>query len=112
MENTPAGQSILRVQAYDGDDASNAAVSYRIKDAQALSHLPVTIENSTGWIVTTRELDWEEGNLYEFVVVATDGGEPPKSSTASVIIRVQDVNDSKCMQNFICYQNTSCSQFV
>lgn len=89
LENTPAGQSILRVQAYDADDGPNAVVSYRIKDAYALSHMPLTVDNQTGWIVTTRELDWEEGNLFEFVVVAQDHGEPPRSSTASVIIRVQ-----------------------
>lgn len=89
LENSGTGQSVLRVQAYDADDGQNAVVTYKIKDAHALAHMPLMVEEKTGWIVTTRDLDWEEANLYEFVVIAQDDGQPPKSSTASVIIRVQ-----------------------
>ncbi|RWS15474.1 hypothetical protein B4U79_12965 [Dinothrombium tinctorium] len=93
VENTPQGQSILRVQAYDPDEGQNSAITYSIKNAETLN-MPLTIDEQTGWIVTTKELDWEQGNLYEFTVVARDAGVPFRSSSASVIIRIQDVNDN------------------
>ncbi|RWS32013.1 hypothetical protein B4U80_09028, partial [Leptotrombidium deliense] len=71
IENTPQGQSILRVQAYDPDEGQNAAISYSIRNYETLK-MPLTIEEQTGWIITTKELDWEEGNTYEFTVVARD----------------------------------------
>lgn len=93
MENVPIGNSIVRVQAYDADDGQNSAISYQIRNANR-PDMPIGIDNQTGWIVTTRELDWEEANLYEFIVVAQDNGSPVLSSTANVIIRVQDLNDN------------------
>lgn len=94
MENTPKGTKILRVQAYDADDGLNSQINYSIKDYSSIPNFPLEIESSSGWILTTKDLDWEEGNLYEFTVIATDSGDPPKSSSASVIIRVNDLNDN------------------
>lgn len=93
MENVPIGSSIVRVQAYDADDGPNAAIFYSIRNANR-PDMPIAIDNQTGWIFTTRDLDWEEANLYEFAVVAHDNGTPPLSSSANVIIRVQDLNDN------------------
>uniref|UniRef100_T1K1W7 Uncharacterized protein n=1 Tax=Tetranychus urticae TaxID=32264 RepID=T1K1W7_TETUR len=106
IENTPPGTNVLRIQAYDDDDGDNARLTYYIKGALSINgqsetivgtlpnEMPLTINNETGWIMTTRQLDWEEGNLYEFSVIARDNGYPPKSSSANVIIRIQDVNDN------------------
>ncbi|CAG2102625.1 unnamed protein product [Medioppia subpectinata] len=93
LENSAIGSSIVRVQAYDADDGSNSAINYLIRNSNIVD-MPIAIDNQTGWVFTTRELDWEESSLYEFIVVAQDNGSPPLSATANVIIRVQDLNDN------------------
>lgn len=103
LENVPIGTSVVRVQAYDADDGENAQLSYHIEnsanqgttDYESRNNMPIAIDPLTGWIVTTRELDREEASLYEFTVVARDAGHPIQhTATASVIIRVQDLNDN------------------
>nr|CAD7592898.1 unnamed protein product [Timema genevievae] len=98
LESVPTGFSIVRVQAYDADEGDNAAISYslgpRDEGGGSTSELPVTVDEKTGWIYTTRELDREEQARYQFTVNAKDNGKPPKSATASVVITVQDVNDN------------------
>ncbi|KAI2798748.1 Cadherin EGF LAG seven-pass G-type receptor 2 [Blomia tropicalis] len=103
LENVPIGTSVVRVQAYDADDGENSQLSYHIQmgkntmamDESLNSMMPIAIDPTTGWIVTTRELDREEASLYEFSVVARDAGTPIQhTATASVIIRVQDLNDN------------------
>lgn len=93
MENVPVGHSIVRVQAYDADDGNNSLISYSIQSNRFIN-MPMMINKDTGWIVTTRVLDREENSLYDFVILASDHGSPVRSATASVIIRVQDINDN------------------
>ncbi|XP_042896981.1 protocadherin-like wing polarity protein stan isoform X2 [Parasteatoda tepidariorum] len=93
VENVPVGHSIVRVQAYDPDDGNNSLISYNIQPS-AYSNMPIDINKDTGWIVTTRILDREESSMYDFTVLASDHGSPVRSATASVIVRIQDVNDN------------------
>lgn len=58
-------------------------------------NLPITIDEKSGWVCTTRLLDRENNPKYQFQVVAEDGGDPPKSATASVVVTIQDVNDNE-----------------
>ncbi|XP_023244632.1 protocadherin-like wing polarity protein stan isoform X2 [Centruroides sculpturatus] len=92
IENVPIGHSIVRVQAYDADDGVNSQIVYVIQSK--IPDMSVTINKDSGWIVTTRELDREERSNYEFSVVASDQGQPSRSATARVIIRIQDINDN------------------
>lgn len=97
-ESVPIGTSVLRVQAYDGDKGLNALIKYSI-GARDLSgawteNFPITVNSETGWIHTTKQLDREQCSKYQFTVVATDSGEPPKSGSATVILTVTDVNDN------------------
>lgn len=94
LENSPKGHKVLHVQAFDSDDGVNAQLTYKIKDLESIPRFPFEIESNTGWIYATRNLDHEEGNLYEFTVIAEDAGTPSKSSTANVVIRIQDINDN------------------
>lgn len=91
-EGAPIGHSVLRVQAYDADDGPNSEIVYSIVPSEQL--LPFTVDSMSGWILTTRELDRETNAVYDFQVVAKDRGSPSRSSTTSVIIRVQDINDN------------------
>ena len=51
------------------------------------------IDRNTGLISTAASLDREQRTEYLLVVMATDSGLLAQSSTASVLVRVEDVND-------------------
>lgn len=72
LENVPVGYSILKIQAYDADEGSNAEVIYTIapRDASGgpVEDHPLTVDSRSGWITTTRELDRELQQKYMFQV--------------------------------------------
>lgn len=72
LESVPTGYSIVRVQAYDADEGDNAAIHYSIgprdSGGGSTEELPVAVDENSGWIFTTRELDREEQSKYQFVV--------------------------------------------
>ena len=62
------------------------------------SPLPFSVSfngNNTLLLILNRPLDREYVALYNFLIVATDGGIPPRSASLSVSIYVTDVNDNK-----------------
>ena len=89
-ELTPAGTDILNVTATDADTGNNAWISYSFQSGVDTSMFGL---RSNGWLYITRKLDREQQDVYRFKVVATDKGRIPKSSTADVVIYVDDVND-------------------
>ncbi|XP_053689361.1 protocadherin-like wing polarity protein stan isoform X2 [Sabethes cyaneus] len=92
LESVPVGYNIVRVQAYDSDEGSNAEISYSLQDRD--DNLPLAVDARTGWIHTIKPLDREEQSRYSFQVVAVDGGIPPKSASTSVVVTIQDINDN------------------
>ncbi|XP_043115735.1 protocadherin-16 [Puntigrus tetrazona] len=89
-ENLPAGTGFGRVSASDRDAGLNGRLSYR------LLHLDrhFQINSHTGEISTKLSLDRELQSSYQLVVVAQDGGTPPRSATGTAFITVQDENDN------------------
>ena len=53
-----------------------------------------TIDQSSGDIETSESLDRELVSEYHLVVMATDSGAVPRSSSVSVTVRVKDVDDN------------------
>ncbi|XP_033930567.1 cadherin EGF LAG seven-pass G-type receptor 1 isoform X1 [Pseudochaenichthys georgianus] len=92
LENVAIGYSVIHIQAIDGDAGENARLEYRLTDTTP--GFPFTINNSTGWITVSEELDRETTDFYTFGVEARDHGIPVMSSSASVSITVLDVNDN------------------
>ncbi|XP_061523757.1 cadherin EGF LAG seven-pass G-type receptor 1 isoform X2 [Phycodurus eques] len=92
LENVAVGYSVIHIQAIDGDSGENARLEYRLTDT--VPSFPFTINNSTGWITVSEELDRETTEFYSFGVEARDHGVPAMSSSASVSIMVLDVNDN------------------
>ncbi|XP_027005788.2 neural-cadherin [Tachysurus fulvidraco] len=86
-ETTPPGTSLLQVLARDCDTGLNAEISYFIQSQDfAIS--------SQGVVSPSRKLDYERPNhMYECVVVAVDKGAPSRTGTASIRIRMANVND-------------------
>ncbi|OXB67759.1 hypothetical protein ASZ78_010361 [Callipepla squamata] len=79
--------ALLQVTATDCDSKENAEILYYTlsPDFSITSH---------GTIFPARELDYERPNhLYEFIIMAVDKGEDPKTGTATVRIHISNVND-------------------
>ena len=93
-ENVPIGYSIVRIQAYDGDQGENSRITYSIVDAPTSEPLPFDIDSTTGWLTTTQPLDREGQSSYQFGVQAADNGSPRREAKATVIVQVQDRNDN------------------
>lgn len=92
-ENVAVFSSILTVTAEDRDGDTGAFIQYSLFDVD--DSLPFTIDNDTGVVRTTIELDREAVESYQFTVVAFNPlGTPMLSSTAAVTIIVTDINDN------------------
>ncbi|XP_044280259.1 neural-cadherin-like [Varanus komodoensis] len=87
LESVPIGTSLLQVLATDCDSGSNSEILYFIQSTD----FSITPE---GTINSNQRLNFERSNhMYEFVVIAVDKGHPPRTGTASVRIRMTNVND-------------------
>ena len=82
------------MSAQDQDSESNAAIGYQIMADLNNSTDFFSVDNSTGAVVTARMLDFELVQRYDFIVRATDGGEPALASDVSVTVTVTDTNDN------------------
>ncbi|XP_048389781.2 protocadherin-23 isoform X5 [Stegostoma tigrinum] len=91
------GSTFLRVRAQDPDAGANGTVRYAILEDDAGDRdIPLfEVDPLTGFISTTACLDRETHAMIRLLVVAQDLGEPPLSSTASVLLLVEDVNDNE-----------------
>ncbi len=92
LESVPIGYSVIHIQAIDSDSGENARLDYSLTDTTP--GFPFTINNSTGWVTVSSELDRETIEYYTFGVEARDNGVPVMSSSASVSITILDVNDN------------------
>ncbi|XP_053960463.1 protein dachsous [Anastrepha ludens] len=92
-ENAAIGASVLRIKATDADLGINARLVYSLaNETQWL----FAIDSKTGTITTAGPLDRERQYVYNFFVVATDGGRyNARSASVPVQIVVDDVNDNR-----------------
>ncbi|XP_045544873.1 protocadherin Fat 3 [Salmo salar] len=92
-ETMPVGTVILVVSAVDDDKGENGCITHSIAGLQAL---PFTIDQDSGELRTTRELDYEtSSDLYMFSVRASDWGSPyRRENEVNVTVRLINVNDN------------------
>ncbi|KAK2881970.1 hypothetical protein Q8A73_022480 [Channa argus] len=93
-ENSMIGTAVLQVFAQDQDTEKNAAVSYQILSDIYNSTDYFHIDSKSGLIFTARLLDYELIQRYNFIVRASDSGDPALSSDVSVTVIVTDTNDN------------------
>ncbi|XP_075276787.1 protocadherin-7 isoform X1 [Opisthocomus hoazin] len=94
-ENLQPNSPVGMVTVMDFDKGRNAELSLSIQPGdhdQAAGTF--SIENDTGTIFSTVSFDREQQTSYTFKVKAVDGGEPPRSATATVSLFVMDENDN------------------
>ncbi|XP_012288920.1 cadherin-99C [Orussus abietinus] len=83
-----ARKLIGRVHAEDADEGINAEVTYFAPD-----DVPFTVDPETGDVLTKIALDYEQNHEYKFVVTARDGAPEPRLATATVTVKVLDIED-------------------
>ncbi|XP_045205261.2 protocadherin beta-14-like [Mercenaria mercenaria] len=95
QENTAANTVILELSAVDKDENDFGKVSYKFSNrvSKKISEL-FQVNATSGKISTIGTIDFETDEEFNFQVVAYDHGINSKSSTASVIIKVIDINDN------------------
>ena len=95
LENLNIGSDVLQLFATDMDLSSHrdGQISYSISSD---GEVPFSINNN-GIIRLFNTLDREsdQNSTFSFAVFATDGGDPPQSGSATVVITVEDVNDNR-----------------
>ncbi|XP_071105938.1 protocadherin Fat 4-like [Haliotis cracherodii] len=92
-EDIGAGQHIGRVGATDADIGANHDLTYSLllEGTQVASF---QINSSSGEITTFRDLDYENETNHVLLVSAADHGDPARSTTVTVTVVVNDVNDN------------------
>ncbi|XP_040929728.1 protocadherin Fat 3 isoform X3 [Betta splendens] len=93
-ENSMIGTTVLQVFAQDQDSGRNAAVSYQILSDINNSSDYFHIDSKSGLVFTARLLDYELIQRYNFIVRATDSGDPALGADVSVNVIVTDTNDN------------------
>ncbi|CAJ0602376.1 unnamed protein product [Cylicocyclus nassatus] len=91
-EDAPIGTTVLSVFARDLDAGENGEIVYSLAEGEGHDYL--SINSKSGVIQTAGPLDRETLSLIRLDVIATDGGDPPRQSTAVVEIGITDVNDN------------------
>ncbi|XP_055980536.1 protocadherin gamma-B5 isoform X20 [Sorex fumeus] len=92
LENSVPGTIIALVKIHDQDSGENGEVNCRLE-----GDVPFQIISSSKNVyklVTDGTLDREQTPKYNITITATDRGQPPLSSSKSVILRIADVNDN------------------
>ncbi|XP_010899287.2 protocadherin-12 isoform X2 [Esox lucius] len=95
-ENNDVGFQVFKVEASDVDVELSGRVSYSIQESNELGTPTVSfsIHPTSGVVTAQQSLDYEMSPTYSFIVEAVDHGHPPLTSTAMVLIEIQDVNDN------------------
>ncbi|XP_051541220.1 protocadherin Fat 3-like [Myxocyprinus asiaticus] len=93
-ESMAVGTVILTVMAVDDDKGENGCVTYSIASLQPL---PFVIDQNTGELRTSKELDFESSlETYTFAIRASDWGSPyRRESEVNVTVKVLNNNDNQ-----------------
>ncbi|XP_041653154.1 protocadherin alpha-8-like [Cheilinus undulatus] len=95
QENVKIGTSIFRLNATDPDEGSNGEVEYSLGKTLMPKVFDIfELDKLTGEIRVSGGMDYEEKDLYELEIEASDKGTPPLTGECRVIIKIKDVNDN------------------
>lgn len=90
----PIKSVIAQVSAHDPDQDLNGQVTYSFtkRTLHNYGHL-FGINNITGEIYLRSIINYEKGSVYHLAVVAKDNGPESLPADATVLVKVEDVND-------------------
>lgn len=91
-EDESRGTPVIKLSATDADSSRrNHNIDYKI--VRGNTGAAFVINRQTGQVRLNSELDREIKGKYSLEIMAKDRGTPPKNSTTTVKITIQDVND-------------------
>ncbi|XP_038157736.1 protocadherin beta-16-like [Cyprinodon tularosa] len=103
VENAPKGTYVITVNASDIDSGLNAKITYSISKSKSGKATLFDIDDTTGTIYVTKEIDFEKDKKIEFRVEAKDQGGLTDSS--KVEIEIIDVNDNAPVINIMSFNS-------
>lgn len=90
-EDAEVNSLVTKVLATDSDKGINRKIRYSFVDSHR-EHFK--IEPESGIVTLLKPLDREQKALYNLTLRASDQGDPSLSTTTSLVVNVQDINDS------------------
>ncbi|KAI1229464.1 Protocadherin gamma-A7, partial [Lamprotornis superbus] len=95
-ELIPPGARFPLEMARDADAGSNSLLTYQLTSNPSFS---LSMKEKPGGkkqpeLVLERVLDREKQSSFELVLMAVDGGDPPRSGTVQIRVNVTDANDN------------------
>ncbi|XP_065146783.1 protocadherin Fat 3 [Paramisgurnus dabryanus] len=105
-ESVPVGTVILTVSAEDEDKGENGCITYSIASLQSL---PFIIDQNTGELRISKELDFETSlETYTFAVRASDWGSPyRRENEVNITVQVLNINDNRPL-----FERVSCKGMI
>ncbi|KAM4675296.1 protocadherin gamma-C5-like isoform 2-T2 [Discoglossus pictus] len=95
QENALLKSAIIKLNATDLDEGTNAEIEYFFDDHTSDSAKEVfDINRQTGEIYVKGMVDFEDSNFWEFSVRAVDKGVPELHGRCLIQVEVEDVNDN------------------
>lgn len=92
-ENAQNGSVVAAVSVIDFDEGPNSDTLVQIKGGNEHNHFRLDSNPSFDIVRVNGILDRERFSKYNLTIQATDNGSPPRTSTAFLIIHVNDIND-------------------
>uniref|UniRef100_A0A3P8V3G6 Cadherin domain-containing protein n=1 Tax=Cynoglossus semilaevis TaxID=244447 RepID=A0A3P8V3G6_CYNSE len=95
-ESSPIGERFSLNNAADPDVGSNSVKNYHLSSSEYFAIEIQTGRDGTKFadLVLKKPLDREQQSVHNLVLTAVDGGTPTRTGTASIVVRVLDVNDN------------------
>ncbi|NWV54305.1 PCDGC protein, partial [Daphoenositta chrysoptera] len=95
-ETTAPGSRFPLAEAHDPDSGRNSVQSYELSGDE---HFSLAVQAGPGGdqrpeLVLAKALDREEAAFHELVLRAIDGGDPARTGTARIRVKVVDANDN------------------
>ncbi|XP_034543326.1 cadherin-23-like [Notolabrus celidotus] len=89
-EDAEVGSNVTAVPATDKDSGFNKELRYSLRGGEGR----FSVDPLSGMVSVAAGLDRETKAEYQLLVVAEDQGRPTRSATATLLVRVSDINDN------------------
>ncbi|KAI4895408.1 hypothetical protein NFI96_001467 [Prochilodus magdalenae] len=95
-EDALGGTFLLRINATDSDEGVNGQIEYTLRNKfrNGASEL-FDLDSKTGELRIKGGLDFEEKQVYDLKILATDKGAVSLSTQCNVLVKIEDVNDNR-----------------